>query len=180
MGLLLFSIIAVIWLTLAAGECPNGSSNSFCHSCKSSRFDVFRHSFLFLFLFLKIKDAALMERVPCTICAFAGEIGWAMIVRSVSGPCVVQWSNSILPELIVIDSLVGMCQFGTAHVDSPKGDLDGSGKISGPGKTIIPNNVMYPYGTTEQYPAVTNSDGTVLKNTAHAYMECSNKVRMHF
>lgn len=34
---------------------------------------------------------------------------------------------------------------------------------------------MYPYGTTEQYPAVTDIDGNVLMNTAHEYRECSNK-----
>jgi hypothetical protein len=69
-----------------------------------------------------------------------------------------------------------ICQFGLAHVDSPKGDLDASsGALSGPAVNVIPNDAIYPYGTTEQYPAMVDSDLTVLTNTAHAYMECSNK-----
>ena len=68
------------------------------------------------------------------------------------------------------------CQFGMAHVDSPKGDLDASsGALSGPSVNVIPNDAVYPYGTTEQYPAMVDSEGNVLLNTAHAYMECSNK-----
>jgi len=69
-----------------------------------------------------------------------------------------------------------ICQFGLAHVDTPKGDLDASsGALSGPDDIVIPNNAMYPYGTTEQYPATTDIDGNVLTNTAHEYRECSNK-----
>jgi len=34
---------------------------------------------------------------------------------------------------------------------------------------------VYPYGTQEQYPQVTDSDNKVLDNTAHQYYECSNK-----
>jgi len=69
-----------------------------------------------------------------------------------------------------------ICQFGLAHVDTPKGDLDASsGVLSGPDTVVIPNSAMYPYGTTEQYPAVTDVDGNVLTNTAHEYRECSNK-----
>ena len=63
-----------------------------------------------------------------------------------------------------------------AHVDSPKGDLDASsGALSGPSVNVIPNDAIYPYGTTEQFPAMVDSNAKVLKNTAHAYMECSNK-----
>lgn len=75
-----------------------------------------------------------------------------------------------------------ICQFGTAHVDTPKGDLDASsGKLSGPNaddnqaNTVVRNNFLYPYGTTEQFPDMVNSDLQVLDNTAHYYMECSNK-----
>ena len=69
-----------------------------------------------------------------------------------------------------------ICQFGMAHVDSPKGDLDASsGALSGPSVNVIPNDAVYPYGTTEQYPAMVDSESNVLSNTAHAYMECSNK-----
>lgn len=69
-----------------------------------------------------------------------------------------------------------VCQFGAAHVDTPKGDLDASGgKLSGPGTTVIVNDAVYPMGTQEQFPSMMNSDDTVLTNTAHSYYECSNK-----
>lgn len=69
-----------------------------------------------------------------------------------------------------------VCQFGLAHVDSPKGDLDASsGKLSSPSTTVIVNDQVYPYGTTEQYPNVLGPSSAVLENTAHQYMECSNK-----
>ena len=45
------------------------------------------------------------------------------------------------------------CPFALAHVDSPKGDLDGSADaLSGRTTTVIEGNTVYPYGTTEQYP----------------------------
>jgi len=69
-----------------------------------------------------------------------------------------------------------VCQFGSAHVDTPKGDLDASGgKLSGPGTTVVVNDAVYPMGTQEQFPNMLNSDDTVLTNTAHSYYECSNK-----
>lgn len=68
-----------------------------------------------------------------------------------------------------------ICMFGLAHVDTPKGDLDMSGAISGPSFPVIDNNFVYPYGTTEQFPQMEDSDLTVLENSAHYYMECSNK-----
>jgi len=68
------------------------------------------------------------------------------------------------------------CPFGLGHVDTPKGDLDGSADaLSGPTTTVISDSTVYPYGTTEQYPAMVDSAGAVLTNTAHAYAECSNK-----
>jgi len=69
-----------------------------------------------------------------------------------------------------------VCQFGLAHVDTPKGDLDSSsGKLSDADTIVIENDAMYPYGTTEQYPFVGDIDGNVIENTAHEYRECSNK-----
>jgi hypothetical protein len=69
-----------------------------------------------------------------------------------------------------------VCQFGVAHVDSPKGDLDASGgALTGPGVTVVANDAVYPYGTSEQFPEMVDTDGNVLTNTAHAYYECSNK-----
>ena len=62
------------------------------------------------------------------------------------------------------------CPFGLGHVDTPKGDLDGSADaLSGPTTTVISDSTVYPYGTTEQYPAMVDSAGAVLTNTAHAY-----------
>ena len=69
-----------------------------------------------------------------------------------------------------------ICQFGLAHVDTPKGDLDASsGALTGPGVDIAMYSEMYPAGTQEQFPKMETSVGTVLSDTAHYYMECSNK-----
>lgn len=67
------------------------------------------------------------------------------------------------------------CSFGLAHVDSPKGDLDMSGALSGPDAPVVDNHFSYPYGTTEQFPQMEDSDLQTLTNSAHYYMECSNK-----
>ena len=77
-----------------------------------------------------------------------------------------------------------ICQFGLAHVDSPKGDLDASGITDQPTKVSVENSWLYPYGTSESYPDTrdaraiglksTNNDD-YLKETAHFPMECSNK-----
>jgi hypothetical protein len=68
------------------------------------------------------------------------------------------------------------CEFGLAHVDSPKGDLDSSASsLSGPTETVVVGSTVYPYGTTEQFPAMETAEGTTLDQTAHYYMECSNK-----
>lgn len=67
------------------------------------------------------------------------------------------------------------CPYGNAHVDTPKGDLNGDTDVSNPSTTVIQNNNQYPQGTTEKYPAMMDSDLNVQTNTAHYYMECSNK-----
>jgi len=68
-----------------------------------------------------------------------------------------------------------VCQFGLAHVDTPKGDLDMSGSITGPDHPIVDNHPVYPYGTTEQFPQMEDTDLRPLENSGHYYMECSNK-----
>ena len=68
-----------------------------------------------------------------------------------------------------------VCMFGLAHVDTPKGDLDMNGVIQPPNNVIIDNSYAYPYGTTEQFPQMQDSDLQDLTNSAHYYMECSNK-----
>ncbi|KAJ8610489.1 hypothetical protein CTAYLR_007768 [Chrysophaeum taylorii] len=74
------------------------------------------------------------------------------------------------------DCSLRTCPFATSHVDSPKGDLDGSAdELSGPDTTVIVDSTVFPYGTTEQYPLMVDSRGYTLVNTAHAYTECANK-----
>ena len=68
-----------------------------------------------------------------------------------------------------------VCQFGLAHVDTPKGDLDGSGSLTGPDTHVVDNAHAYPYGTTEIFPQMEDTDLNKLENSAHYYMECSNK-----
>jgi len=65
---------------------------------------------------------------------------------------------------------------GLAHVDTPKGDLDMSGSLKAPSAgNVVDNSFQYPYGTTEQFPQMEDSDLRVLTQSAHYYMECSNK-----
>lgn len=86
------------------------------------------------------------------------------------------------------------CQFGLAHVDTPKGDLDGDRAIEmagNPSATVVSGGDVYAKGTSEAYPHMFEYVPTVdlaslaetpsaatnyrLSNTAHDYMECSNK-----
>jgi len=73
------------------------------------------------------------------------------------------------------DCSLRTCPFGLAHVDTPKGDLDASNAITDAATDVITGSTVYPLGTTEAYPKMADTTGTVLPNTAHAYMECSNK-----
>eukprot|EP01039_Chlorochromonas_danica_P006643 gene6643-7343_t len=66
------------------------------------------------------------------------------------------------------------CLFGSAIVDTPKGDLDSSGEIDPPNILVAVNNAVYPYGTEEMFPEMMDSDHHLLSNSAHSYMECSN------
>jgi len=70
-----------------------------------------------------------------------------------------------------------ICQFGLAHVDIQKGDLDGTGIITGPSQIVSLNSQMFRYGTSEKFVNMMDSDQRVLTNTAHEYTECSNKGR---
>jgi len=81
--------------------------------------------------------------------------------------CNRNWQSSDCSERV--------CQFGLAHVDTPKGDLDMNGVISGPDSPVVDNNFIYPYGTTEMFPAMQDSNLNTLEDTAHYYMECSNR-----
>lgn len=72
-------------------------------------------------------------------------------------------------------SLVGTCPFGRAHVDTPKGDLDASLSVEDNNVLVLSGSTEYPYGTSEGFPMMADTAGTVLSHTAHDYMECSNK-----
>ncbi|KAF4318573.1 hypothetical protein BBO99_00007004 [Phytophthora kernoviae] len=69
------------------------------------------------------------------------------------------------------DCLDRICQFGHAHVDTPKGDLnfDLSRMTSSPSPWILQDSQQFPAGTYEYfYPGAQTGE-------AHFYMECSNK-----
>jgi len=69
-----------------------------------------------------------------------------------------------------------VCQFGRAHIDIPKGDLDASKEITGTNVRVAVYSQLWPQGTTEQYPRMTDSGNVnILQNTAHEYSECSSK-----
>lgn len=55
--------------------------------------------------------------------------------------------------------------------------MDASGGLSNANIVVGENSFVYPYGTTEQFPQMQDSDLSSLTNTAHYYMECSNKGR---
>lgn len=70
---------------------------------------------------------------------------------------------------------IGTCPFGKSHIDTPKGDLDGSLSVSLPNQLVLEDSTVYPYGTTEGFPLVADTAGVVIDNAAHDYAECSNK-----
>lgn len=68
-----------------------------------------------------------------------------------------------------------MCQFGKAHSDIAKGDLNGDGVVTGPDDIVIVNSEKYRYGTTEGFPHLKDTDLTTITETAHEWAECSAK-----
>jgi EGF-like domain len=68
-----------------------------------------------------------------------------------------------------------MCPFGRAFVDTPKGDLDSSGSLTGPDEVVVVHSQLFPFGTSEQFANMVDSKGNVDANTGHEYVECSNK-----
>jgi len=62
-----------------------------------------------------------------------------------------------------------------AHVDISKGDLDSSLSIGSSSTVVITDSTVYPFGTTEGYPQMADTAGTIYPNTGHEYAECSNK-----
>lgn len=68
-----------------------------------------------------------------------------------------------------------VCQFGLAHVDTPKGDLDMNGVVTDGTKVVAENSFVYPYGTTEAFPFCRDTELNDIPHSAHYYQECSNK-----
>ena len=62
-----------------------------------------------------------------------------------------------------------------AHIDTPKGDLDASNTIGDYTDMLIQSSTVYPYGTTEGFSYMVDTQGNVQAHTAHEYTECSNK-----
>jgi hypothetical protein len=50
-----------------------------------------------------------------------------------------------------------------------------SGTLTGPGINVVDNSPVYPYGTAEMFPEMEDSYHNELTDSAHYYMECSNK-----
>jgi len=61
------------------------------------------------------------------------------------------------------------CAFGLAHVDTPKGNLDGDDDGAFDNTLNVVGSSVYPQGTIERYPT------QLAANEGHYYMECSNK-----
>jgi hypothetical protein len=50
-----------------------------------------------------------------------------------------------------------------------------SGGLTGVDHPVVDNSFTYPYGTTEQFPRMEDTDLQEVTNSAHYYMECANK-----
>lgn len=73
------------------------------------------------------------------------------------------------------DCSLRTCPFGRAHVDTSKGDMNFDLQVGDHDDVVIAGSTVYPYGTTEGFPLMADTSGAVLDDTAHDYMECSNK-----
>jgi len=128
-----------------------------------------------IFLSLVLATFALFVSAECpNACSSHGKCG-----AFDSCQCYRNWMSNDCSERI--------CQFGLAHVDTPKGDLDSSGGVLYPPgsshsstnpplitNTVYPNSV-YPQGTFELFPSVVDTFNSVIDDSAHEYRECSNK-----
>ncbi len=78
-------------------------------------------------------------------------------------------SGSCNPGFMGNDCSERICQFGRAHADTPKGNLDGSPNGVASTSTVLVGSQMYPNGVVEHILNPGNSE------SIHEYMECSNK-----
>lgn len=67
------------------------------------------------------------------------------------------------------------CAVGNAHVDTPKGDLNGDNVISNADVIVVINSHDFPYGTQEAGVRAQDTDLNIQTNTGHEYVKCSNK-----
>jgi len=68
-----------------------------------------------------------------------------------------------------------ICPSGYAHVDSPRGDIDGDATVTGADKIVGFNSFSYPYGIVESGPRNLDTELNVVSDSGHEYMTCSNK-----
>jgi hypothetical protein len=117
-----------------------------------------------------------MMKIVLSLAFLAGVSAECPNACSGHGSCGSYDMCSCYPNWQAADCSEMTCAFGLAHVDSPKGDLDMSASsLTSPLTTLLVGSTVYPYGTTEQFPNMVTSEGETLTETAHYYMECSNK-----
>jgi len=126
-----------------------------------------------------------MDNVVLTTCVLVIETIRVQIVPNVSylscsSRCIYFLVNphtfSSPPPFFSPIQTIGTCPFGRAHVDTPKGDLDSSLILGSSSDVVLSGSTgVYPYGTTEGFPLMADTAGNVYSDTAHEYMECSNK-----
>ena len=120
-----------------------------------------------------------------TTCVYATATGSQMIAASAYACSVLR--TSIPPRLVHIHSPIiqhfldpiiyspQIPNVDTISIFHSQGDLDMSGSLSGPMTLVVENSPVYPYGTSEVFPQMEDSYQNVQTDTAHYYMECSNK-----
>ena len=124
--------------------------------------------------------ALAMASVAPMICVPAIETGRGQIADCVScGDChsfyLVNFRTCPSQSSRHPSSSIGTCPFGRAHVDTPKGDLNFDLYVGSHTELVVSGSTLYPSGTTEGYPLMVDTAMNPLSNTAHDYMECSNK-----
>ncbi len=77
--------------------------------------------------------------------------------------------GSCYPGFMGNDCSERICQFGRAHADTPKGNLDGSPNGVASTSTVLVGSQMYPNVVVEHILDPGSSE------SIHEYMECSNK-----
>ena len=120
-------------------------------------------------------------KIALTLAFLAGVSAECPNACSGHGSCGAYDQCSCYPNWQAADCSEMTCAFGLAHVDTPKGDLDLSASaLSGPTTTVLKGSTVYPYGTTEQYPQMTDSSGKGLKNVPETLLKLSKIYQVCF